>query len=290
MTTTAGARRRERRPLPRPVAPVQNETTVSYIQRLARANHIRADELGEYLGARMTTSGRHIRVQPRVLADAAGIDVSHLLLALPQLQAGPGAAAAHVTSAELRLACRRCMAARNVFCAVTVLAWADQNVCLRHRLWIGHGVTSINDEANVADMPEVGRAQARHQRLVRHYGRGRVLDNYTTAENAIDWSSREASSETARQDRIQLLLAVSRTGILPRSYDYAAYYPEVVGILGVLASPYWQRMAGSGDPDDVLRFYHQVAANGLTNGRPQENNPLRNWIVRLRTERRLGSS
>jgi hypothetical protein len=139
-------------------------------------------------------------------------------------------------------------------------------------------------------MPEVGRAQSRHQRLVRHNGRRRVLDNYTAAENAIDWSSREPSSRTARQERVLRLLAASHTGILPRSYDYAAYYPEVVGILSVLASPYWQRMAGSGNPDDAVRFYHQVAANGLTNGRPQENNPLRNWIARLRAERVLGSS
>jgi TniQ len=289
MTTTAGTRRRERRPLPRPVPPVQNETTVSYIQRLARANHIRADELAEYLDARMTTSGRHVSVQPQVLADAAGMDVSHLLLALPQLQAGPKAAAAHVTSSELRLACRRCMAARNVFSAVAVLAWADQNVCLRHQLWIGHGVTSINDQADVAGMPEVSRSQARHQRLARHHGLRRVRDCYKTAESTIDWSSREPSSQTARQERIRRLLAVNRTGSLPRSYDYAAYYPEVVGILSVLASPYWQRIAGSGDPDDALRFYRQISANGLTNGTPRENNPLRNWIVELRAERRFGS-
>jgi predicted trehalose synthase len=51
------------------------------------------------------------------------------------------------------------------------------------------------------------------------------------------------------------------TGKLPRSYDYVAYYPEVVGIFSVLASPYWRQMAGSGATDDTLRFYHQVAAN-----------------------------
>ena len=290
MTMAADARRRERRPLPRLVPPVQNETTVSYIQRLAHANHIRANELVEYLDARMTTSGRHIFVQPQVLADAAGIDVSHLFLALPQLQARPKAAAAYVTSAELWLACRRCMAVRNVFCAVTVLAWADQPVCLRHQLWIGHGVTSIDDQADVTDMPEVSRAQVRHQRLARHHDLRRVGDCYKTAESVIDWSSREPSSQTARQERISRLLAVSRTGSLPRSYDYASYYPEVVGILSVLASPYWQRMAGSGDPDDALRFYAQISTNGLNNGTPRENTPLRNWIVERRAERRLGSS
>jgi TniQ len=288
--TTAGSRRRERRPLPRQVPPVQNETTVSYVRRLARANHVRADELAEYLHARMATSGRHISIQPQVLADAAGIDVSHLILALPQLQAGPRATATHVTSAELQLACRRCMAAKNIFSAVTVLAWTDQNVCLHHQLWTGHGVTDIDDQADVSGLPEISRAQARHQRLARRHGLRRVRASYKTAESAIDWSSRESSSQTARQERIRRLLTASRSGLLPHSYDYAAYYPEVVGILSVLASRYWQCMAGSGDPDDALRFYHQIAANGLTNGTPRENNPLRNWIVELRAERRLGSS
>jgi hypothetical protein len=84
MTTTADIRRRA---LPRQIRPVRNETTISFVQRLARANHIRADELIEYLDAGMTTSGRHISVSPQVLADTARIDVGHLLQALPQLQA-----------------------------------------------------------------------------------------------------------------------------------------------------------------------------------------------------------
>jgi TniQ len=195
MTTAAGTRRQERRPLPRQVRPVQNETTVSFVQRLAHANHIRADDLTEYLNARMTTSGRHIRVSLQILADAAGIDAGHLIHALPQLQAGParpGIVPSPVTSAEVRLACRRCMAGRNIFSAVTVLTWTDQNVCLRHQLWTGHGVTIIEDQADVTGMPEVGRAQARHQRLAHHHGLWRVRDCYETAERTIDWSSRES--------------------------------------------------------------------------------------------------
>lgn len=293
MTTAACTRRRERRPLPRQVRPVQNETTVSFVQRLAHANHIRADDLAEYLNARMITSGRHIRVSLQILADAAGIDAGHLIHALPQLQASParsGIVPSLVTSAEMRLACRRCMAARNIFSAVTVLTWTDQNVCLRHRLWTGRGVTTIEDQADVTAVPEVGRAQVRHQRLAHHHGLCRVRDCYETAERTIDWSSRAQSSRTPRQERIRRFLAASCRGTLPRSHDYALYYPEVVSILSVLASPYWQRMAGSGDTNDALRFYREVAANGLTNGTPRENTPLRNWIVELRAARKLGSS
>ncbi|HEX7162343.1 MAG TPA: hypothetical protein VF223_14045 [Trebonia sp.] len=42
-------------------------------------------------------------------------------------------------------------------------------------------------------------------------------------------------------------------------------------------------------PTTPLRFYRQVAANGLTSGTLRENIPLRNWIVELRAERKLGS-
>jgi TniQ len=289
MTTTADIRRRARRPLPRRIRPLRNETTISFVQRLARANHIRADELIEYLDAGMTTSGRHISASPQVLADTAGMDVGHLLQALPQLQVAPGPASSHVTSAEVRLACRRCMAARNIFYAVTVLAWTDQNVCPRHQLWVGQGVTTIADQADISGLPDIGRAHVRHQRLARRHGLWRVWDCYNTAESTIDWSTRETSSRSARQDRIRRFLAVIGNETLPRSYDYAAYYPEVVGVLSVLASPHWRRMASSGQADDALRFYHQVAANGLTSGTPRENTPLRSWIVKLRAERELGS-
>jgi len=176
------------------------------------------------------------------------------------------------------------MATKEIFTAVTVLAWTDKNLCLQHQLWTGHGVTAIEDQADVADLPEIGQAQARLSRLSRRHGPRHVWHSYQAAESIIDWSNRESSSQTARQERLRHFLASSAPAKLPCSYDYAAYYPEVVGILSVLTSPYWQRMAGSADADDALRLYRHVAANGLTRGDPSQNTPLRNWIVRLRGE------
>jgi hypothetical protein len=229
-----------------------------------------------YLNATMTKSGRVIIVSPQILADASGTVISHLIQALPQLRPGPAdhnPTPADIQTAETRLACRRCMAAKNIFCDVTVLAWTDQNVCLRHQLWTGHGVTGIEDQADMAGIPEISEAQARHRNLARRHGFPSVRDAYGTAELAIDWSSRESSSPTARQERLRNFLARERVGALPQAYDYASYYPEVVGVLSVLASPYWQRMAGSGDVTEALRFYRQVASNGLTNGSPAQNTP-----------------
>jgi hypothetical protein len=280
MTTPPADRRRKGRPLPRKVRPVQNEITLSFVRRLAHANHIRADKLIDYLDAWMNTNGRDILISPQDLADAAGIDVRHLLRALPQIQVQapvdedellePYQPPARLTSTELRLACRHCMAAKGIFTAVTVLARTDRNLCLRHQLWTGHGVAAIEDQADIAGIPEIGQAQARLGRLCRRRGPRGVWYSYETAEAIIDWSSREPSSQTPRQERLRGLLVSSATGTLPRSYDYACYYPEVVGILGVLTSPYWQRIAGSLDADDALRLYHHVAANGLSRGDPPQ--------------------
>lgn len=298
--TTATAARRKGRPLPRRVRPVQNETTYSFILRLAHANHIRVDKLIEHLDAWMNTNGRDISISPQNLADAARIDVRHLLRALPQLEVQAPRSeelldlqepSTRRMSAELRSACRRCMAAKGIFTAVTVLAWTDTNLCLRHQLWTGHGVTSIEDQADIAGIPEIRQAQTRLSRLCRRRGPRDIWYSYKTAEDVIDWSSREASSQTSRQERLRHLLAGSATGRLPRSYDYACYYPEVVGILGVITSPYWRRMAGSLDPGDSLRLYRHVAASGLSRGDASQNTPLRGWIamVRARTIREQNS-
>lgn len=85
------------------------------------------------------------------------------------------------------------------------------------------------------------------------------------------------------------VLACNDAGGLPRSYDYASYSPEVVALLSVLASPYWQRIGGSGDAAEAFRFYRKVTGNGLTNGSANENTPLRSWIVKLREETRLAA-
>jgi hypothetical protein len=297
VTTPAAGRRRKPRPLPRQVRPVQNEITVSFVRRLARANHIRPDELIKHLDAWMSTSGRDISISAQKLADASGIDVRRLLQALPLLQVQaplsesgeelrePQEPSTRRMSAELRLACRRCMAAKGIFSAVTVLAWADKNLCRRHQLWTGHGVTSIEDQADIASIPEIGQAQARISRLARHRGPQGIWHSYRTAEDIIDWSSRESSSQTARQERLRHFLASSATGRLPRSYDHASYYPEVAGVLSVITSPYWQRMAGSGDADDAACLYRRFAASGVTRGDPGQNTPLRGWIAGLRAER-----
>jgi hypothetical protein len=283
------------RPLPRRVAPLQDETIDSYVGRLEAANHLARHDLADHIKSEPAgPARRRSGVSLNALAILSGIPPFHLAQALPEIlspfadcdsfriQGRP------VTGEPIRRCspCRRCMMAKNVsrVCFVTVWARHDQNVCLRHRLWIGQGVRVLGEQLEVSDLPEIARAQIRHQKLIRRYGHLPASRFYTDAQEIIDWSTDNPNYSTARWKRLNYLFDREQVRQLPHSYDYAAYYPEVVGVLSVLVSRYWQHMAISGNPAEQERFYRQVADNGLTNGTPALNTPLRKWIYGRRRD------
>jgi hypothetical protein len=282
------------RPLPRRVTPVQDETLSSFLRRLALANHIRGDELLAYLVIRLRKPWAPAR-SPDVSLHALSVLSGHTPLRLahalpeirPQLADQSALRVLGRTTVNgpntTRPACRRCMAAKGITTTVTVWARQDQNVCLRHQLWIGQGVVRPEDQVDVADLPEIGRAQTRHRNLARRHGLGRVRYFHPAAEKIIKWSA-EFPCDTGRWNRRRHLFIRENAERLPWSYDAAACYPEVVALLSVLASPHWWRMALSDNPADRQRFYRQTAANGITHGEPERNRPLNTWIDRHRQD------
>nr|BFE58705.1 hypothetical protein GCM10020063_032310 [Dactylosporangium thailandense] len=63
---------------------------------------------------------------------------------------------------------------------------------------------------------------------------------------------------------------------------------RVVGVLSVLASPFWRRPA---IPAGWRLLPQQVGRNGITNGDPATSAPLRNWMVeRRRAEKNVAIS
>lgn len=283
------------RPLPRRALPVQDETLRSYVGRLASANHIRAHELIGYLNPKLAGSHgivRRVNITLDALTVVSGIDAINLAHALPEIRSQFGdqeslRVLGRTTAGEpnkQRRACRRCLAAKSITTSVRIWARQDQNVCLRHHLWISQGVNDPEDQVDVTDFPEISQAQIRHSNLIRRHGHQRVRHFYWTAEKIIDWSS-NVPSPTARWERKRWFFTRERARTLPWSYDYAAYYPEVVDVLSVLTSPYWRRMTISDNPTDEERFYRQIAANGLTNGEPARNTPLNKWVSSHRDSR-----
>jgi hypothetical protein len=267
------------------VRPVQDETTQSFVHRLAQANHIRNDELADYLIPRLAGSQglrRRFETSLHALAAVSALDAVYLAQALPDIRSQfTDQDSLHLNRTQL--ACRRCMAAKNITTRVIVWARHDHNVCLRHQLWISQGVNKPEDQADVADLPEITQSQVRHHNLIRRYGHRPVNHCYWTAQQVIDWSS-NLPSPTARWERKRYFFTREKAEFLPWSYDFAAYYPEVIGVLSVLLSPYWRRMAISDDPAEEQRFYRQIAANGLTNGTPAHNTPLSTWVNRHRQD------
>ncbi|MFL6073142.1 MAG: TniQ family protein [Mycobacteriales bacterium] len=282
------------RPLPRRVSPVQDETISSYLRRLAAANHIRADELVDFLLPRPRSplaASRDLEVSLPALATVSTINPVHLAHALPEIrpqltdQSSLRIAGRTTVKSPNRTqpACRRCMAAKNITTTVAIWARPDQNVCLRHQLWIGRGADRPEDQADIADLPEIGNAQIRHRNLIRRHGLRRVRYFYLPAQEIIDWST-NFPADTPRWQRRKYLFTRENARSLPWSYDFAAYYPEVVALLSVLASPYWRRVAISDDLADKQRFYRQTSTS-LAGGIPEQNRPLNKWVESQRNHR-----
>lgn len=283
------------RPLPRRVTPVQDETVSSFLRRLAQANHIHSDELRDHLVIRPSEPSaptRHLDVSLYALAVTSGHTPVCLAHALPEIrpQLADQAALRVIgrTTASgpntTRPACRRCTAAKGIATMVTVWARQDQNVCQRHQLWTGQGVNTLEDQVDVADLPETGWAQTRHRNLIRRHGLGRVEHFHPAAEEIIRWSA-HFPSDAGRWARRRHFLTREKTDRLPWSYDSAACSPEVVALLSTLTSPHWRRFVLSDNPAHRQRFYCQIAANGLTQGSPQRNTPLNKRINSQRRDR-----
>jgi hypothetical protein len=163
---------------------------------------------------------------------------------------------------------------------VTVWRRPDDNVCLRHGLWIGAGVTSPADQMVVSDLPEVFAAQRAHARMIRRFGHREVGAAYDCATSAVEWSTCFPSS-VPRWSRLQHFRDRGGINSLPGACDAAAMYPEAVLLTSVLVSPHWRRMS-IGNRRERASFFGQVGRCGFARGRPELNAPLQQWIDRQR--------
>ncbi|MFF3127820.1 hypothetical protein ACFVRD_37255 [Streptomyces sp. NPDC057908] len=57
----------------------------------------------------------------------------------------------------------------------------DRNVCLRHRLWIGDGITNADEQVDVSRLPDALQAQRHHRNLIARHGRRWVRSAYPDA-------------------------------------------------------------------------------------------------------------
>lgn len=241
------------RTLPLTPPPVHHETIGSYLNRLADANHLTIGHLSHLVGP----SRQHRRVDNRVgywtpdalrrLAILTGRRPASLVHAMPPLGSidDPlrhlGSATEEVIEPRRRPACRLCMARRHIHGLVVRSTPHHEGVCHRHRRWL------LGDEQHdLTRLPEVLRANLRHQRIVRRGAYPSTALAYIDARDRLTrWFNGASSGESLRQRWNKRLDVLSEDpfGDPLRSSEARielAIYPEAVVLTGLFSSPYWR--------------------------------------------------
>lgn len=242
------------RSLPLAPPPVHRETIGSYLNRLADANHLTIGYLSFLIGP----SRQHRRVDNRVgywtpdslsrLTVLTGRSASTLIRAMPPLgligdplRRLPLSATEEVVEPRRRPACRLCMARRHIRGLVVRSTPHHEGVCHRHHRWL------LGDEQHdLTRLPEVLRANLRHQRIIRRGTHPSTALAYIDARDRLTrWFSDESSSESLRQrwNRRLDTLGEDPFGDPHRPSEARielAVYPEAVVLTRLFASSHWR--------------------------------------------------
>ena len=158
MATVRPWPRGPRQRLPRTIAPFRWEAVSSYIDRLARANHIGVSTLRGHVAESCAA-----RPRPDWLAVVSGQPEQVIRSRLCGLAGDPTALKQYLR----RPLCQRCMARKGIHEPVYCYLPAHVSVCHRHRRWIGSPTRVLDDQVDLRDRPTVLSAGRTHRRLAR---------------------------------------------------------------------------------------------------------------------------
>lgn len=256
------------RKLPVAVPLVRDETSRSYLSRLARANHLHPDKLARYLDL-------HEPHRSERLAVITGHSVERLRTMLANTD--------RLDSRQERHACRRCTARRGIHAPVRIAAPTYLCVCLRHQRWLPEdGAT--HQQYDLRELPEMLTAQRHHLRLARQHGivnTARLVDD---AKRITQGWTRRREWGQHRNRRLRCLLDPDKWWIHEEHpLMIMANYPETIALARLLATPRWTQPAISEDPDTVAGFYAEVSRRlNLTYWPGGGTDPLQLWRQRSR--------
>ncbi|NNH75834.1 hypothetical protein HLB23_39295 [Nocardia uniformis] len=167
-----------------------NETTPSFVARLAAANHITPEDMHGYLGG---SDPDWIDLEWTSIA--TGYPVETLVDRLPAF-AYPG-----LHRLTIGTTCRHCAARRNTTSPVEIYRDPHSNVCLRHQLWIGgHGHQS---QLDLTALPEVTASQRIHRRLARRHGTHPTAIAFHDASEIAHRRTRQPTWPTHLRQRLE---------------------------------------------------------------------------------------
>ena len=234
------SRRPEHAPvLPRPVTPITGEALISYLTRLAHANHLSLTEVLAVLPSWFSTktSNRDDRAQHhmlipattealRALARLTGATPAGLARALPAF----GTASPH-SPVRSTTACRRCAAHHGIDQPVPVHLPAHHKVCTHHGIWLSD---AGQPQLDLAACPEIITAQHQASRLLRRCTPQELMLAYQAAARAIPpWPSSPAAIPLHWRHRLLTLQTVNHRYGTPTdldAYTHAAIYPDTIAL------------------------------------------------------------
>jgi hypothetical protein len=244
--------------LPRTVAPFRAETVVSYLARLAHANHLSPQQLRRYVAGR---AGGYPHVD--WLATASGQPQQVLRSRLRGLFAGDRDFTRQTY--QSRPMCRFCMARRGI--REPVCCWLPVHVmvCHHHRRWIGPPARTLDDQKDLHNHPQVLDAARNHGALVRRYGTERSLSAVRDARHIlIYWANAEQSAKAP-------ILDTTLAG-------HIGAYPDLVGVASLLVAhrdDVQQRVIREGIDWATYLLRHINHRMGQFHADPQ---PLQEWV------------
>jgi TniQ len=225
--------------LPRSVTPMTGEALISYLTRLAHANHLTLTEVLAVLPSWFSTktSNRDDRAQHHMLLPAAaealralahltGTTPTSLARALPAF----GTADAH-SLVRATTACRRCAARHGIDQPVPVHLPAHHKVCTRHGIWLSDGG---QPQLDLATCPEIIIAQHQAHRLLRRCTPQELMLAYQAAVRAIPpWPRSPAAIPLHWRHRLLTLQTANHRYGTPTGHDaytHAAIYPDAIAL------------------------------------------------------------
>lgn len=223
--------------LPRRVTPVAGEALISYLTRLATANHLTLNEVLTVLPGWFTTKANNPddQAQHHMLVSAT-TDALH---ALANLTSTTPIGVAHALPAfgatgthgpvRATTACQRCVARRGVRHAVPVHRPIHDKVCTRHGIWLSdHGQPLLD----VTACPDIIAAQYRTNRLLRRYTPQELMLGMQAATKAIPaWPASLSAIPQHWRHRLLTLQTTNRHRGVPTDHAAlmnAAIYPNAV--------------------------------------------------------------
>jgi hypothetical protein len=293
------------RQLPVTQSPVPGETVVSYLHRLADANHFPLTTLIGYLARCTNLPGVWRRDDAQLnpaaidrLAAISGLSPDCLERALPALSvplvtATTGPRMRRITSHPSLgpfTPCFRCLARRGVTTLVFIHLPIHLHLCVQHAIWLrSHEPRPLSNTPEL--LQQLARAQRHHQRLQRRYGPDPARRVYQRAERIVrDWLlSRWHVDLRIRWDQRRRSLGLSEQ-VIDDAELLLVTYPEAVTLAGLLASPYWLSKVGSRRRDSWKPFLDEAGRRLGISYRSHigASDPLAGWILgrRQRESRR----